>query len=267
MIMKYLILFLTFLCLVHPTATRAQLKTVNEECSSVPCESGLYCVETRDGKKKCATCDQSKLNDMTRDVDNYCKAFGEGWTPGSSQEYQDALAADGRVLVDVFDIMLENAKKCKKARVDREHECWKDGDDEHKKAIAQVGESIDRIAAHKQKMIDDRRVYYGSKSTYESRLSTFKSKSSLDFPNIEQKLNIAANDIRDGKKVDCSQIQGYSDDCERCVDASKDLLNDGFSNSTDKFPSDYNDIYTKSQELLKKAKDILDSAKSKNLCN
>jgi hypothetical protein len=29
--------------------------------------------------------------------------------------------------------------------------------------------------------IDDRRVYYGSKSTYESRLSTFKSKSSLDF--------------------------------------------------------------------------------------
>jgi hypothetical protein len=265
--MKPLILFVTFFCLIHSTAIRAQLKAVNEECSATPCESGLFCVETKDGKKKCATCDQSKLNDMTRDVDNFCKAFGQGWTPNASQDYQDALAADGRVLVDVYDIMLENAKKCKAARVDREHECWKDGDDEHKKAIEQVGESIERIATHKQRMIDDRRVYYCSKSTYESRLSTFKSKSNLEFPNIEQKLNIAENDIKDGKKVDCSQIEKYSDDCERCVDACKDLLNDGFSNRTDRFPAEYNDIYTKSQELLKKAKDILESAKSKDLCN
>jgi hypothetical protein len=265
--MKKVFLLVTFFGLIHSTAIRAQTKTVNEECSATPCEEGLFCVETKDGKKKCATCDQSRLETMTGDVDNYCKAFGQGWTPSSSQDYQDALAADGRVLVDVFDIMLENAKKCKKARVDREHECWRDGDDEHKKAIEQVGESIERIAAHKQKMIGDRRVYYGSKSTYESRLSTFKSKSSLDFPNIDQKLSIAENDLKDGKKIDCSDIEKYSNDCEHCVDAGKDLLNDGFSNRADRFPDEYNDILTKAQELFKRAKDILEAAKSKELCN
>jgi hypothetical protein len=265
--MKKIVLLAMLFGLVHSTPTWAQLKTVNEECSVTPCEEGLYCVETTEGKK-CATCDQSTLNSLTADVKNYCKAYGDGWTVASSQDYQDALAADGRVLVDVFDKMLEDAKKCKKARVDREHECWKDGDEAHKGQIDQVTASIENLAAHKQKMIDSRRVYYGSKSTYESRLSTFKGKSDpLNFPDIDQKLSIAENAISDGKKIDCSEIEKYSNDCEYCVGAAKDLLSDGFSNSEDKFPKEYNDIYTKAQELLKRAKEILETAKSKELCN
>ena len=261
-------LVVTLTILINSTPLRAQqLSKVNEECSVMPCESGLYCVEVKGGKKKCAACDQSTLSDLTGKVEDYCKTFGQGWTPESSAEYQAVLAPDGRVLVEVFDKMLENAKKCKEAREYREDRCWKGGDDEHKKAIEQIKESIERMSAHKYKMISDRRVYYGSKNYYESRLSTFKSKASLNFPDIDQKLSIIEKDINDGKKVDCSVIERYSNDCEYCVNAGKDLLYDGFSNSSDKFPEEYNTPYTKAQELLKRAKSLLETAKSKSLCN
>lgn len=265
--MKKVLLLLTLLGLLHTDRLRAQLTKVNEECGAMPCESGLYCVELKSGKKKCSECDQSTLNGLTDKVEDCCKAFGKGWTPESSDEYQAALAADGRVLVDVFDKMLESAKKCKEAREYREDRCWKGGDDEHKTAINQVKESIERMSAHKYKMISDRRVYYGSKSYYDSRLSTFKSKASLNFPDIDQKLTLIEKDLNDGKKVNCSDIEGYSNDCERCVDAGKDLLYDGFSNSNDKFPDEYSVPYGKAQELLKKAKALLETAKSKSLCN
>jgi hypothetical protein len=265
--MKKLTLFAALIGLVTGNALLAQTQRVNEECSVSPCESGLYCVDTRDGKKKCAACEQSTLKDLTDNVDKCCKTSGQGWTPETSQDYKDALAADGRVLVDVFDKMLENAKKCKEARQTREDKCWKGGDAEHQTAINQVSESIDRIAAHKYKMISDRRVYYGSKSYYDSRLSTFLSKSKLDFSDIDSKLTAIEKDINDGKKVSCSDIEKYSNDLEYCVNAGKDLLYDGFQNSTDKFPSDYNDIYKKSQDMLARAKTLLDAGKSKNLCN
>jgi|GEM_PF-2039467 len=265
--MKRFVLLMSLIGLAHGNPIRAQTQKVNEVCSAIPCESGLYCVETRDGKKKCAACEQSTLNDLTGKVEDCCKAFGKGWTPESSDEYQAALAADGRVLVDVFDKMLENAKKCKEAREYREDRCWKGGDDEHKAAINQVKESIERMSAHKYKMISDRRVYYGSKSYYDSRLSTFKSKASLNFPDIDQKLTLIEKDINDGKKVSCSDIERYSNDCERCVDAGKDLLYDGFSNSNEKFPEEYSTPYIRAQDLLKRAKALLETAKSKSLCN
>ncbi len=240
---------------------------VNEVCDQLPCESGLHCVETRDGKKKCAECDQSKLNSLTGDVDTYCKAFEKGWTPASSEEYQAVLADDGRVLVDVFDKMLENAKKCKEARVYREGQCWHGGDDDHKNAISQVSDSIDRIAAHKNQMISDRRVYYGSQSTYKSKLSTFQSKCDLNFPDINQKLSIMNSEQDKDNKVNCSDIEKYGDDCERCFNEAKDLLNDGFSGSSSKFPELYSRAYSNAEETMKKARELLKTVKSKNLCN
>ena len=45
------------------------------------------------------------------------------------------------------------------------------------------------------------------------------------------------------------------------------FLYDGFSNSSDKFPEEYNTPYTRAQELLKRAKTLLETAKSKSLCN
>src|SRR5882724_11198380 len=153
--MKKLML-LIFVALVNIISVSAQLKKVNEECGTTPCESGLFCVELKDGSHKCSTCDQSTLKDLTAAVENACKSFGQGWTPESSEEYQAVLAPDGRVLVDVFDKMLESAKKCKEAREYREDKCWNKGDDKHLEAIKQVKESIERMSAHKYKRIGDR---------------------------------------------------------------------------------------------------------------
>lgn len=242
-------------------------KRVNEACDQLPCESGLYCVQTRDGKKKCAECDQSKLDSLTRSVDTYCKAFESGWTPGSSVEYAAAVADDGRVLVDVFDTMIEGAKKCKEAREYRENQCWDGGDSEHKDAIKQVSDSIDRISTHKSQMISDRRVYYGYSTTYKSKLSSFGSKCKLNFPDINQKLSIMNSEQERNNKVSCSDIERYGDDCERCFNEAKDLLYDGFSNNTSKFPDDYSRTYSNAEETMKKARELLKNVKSKNLCN
>lgn len=250
------------------SATAAAAPRVNEECNQGLCDSGLFCVETRGGKKKCAACDQSKLNSLTSNVDTYCKAFGSGWTPETSPDYQAALAEDGRVLVDVFDPMLESAKKCKEAREYRENQCWNGGDSEHKSAIEDIGKSIDRISAHKSRMISDRRVYYGSKSDYQSKLSTFTAKCVRDanFPDINQKLDIANNDQDKKNKVDCSDLEKLSNTSERCFDAAKDLLRYGFADSSSKTPDEYGKIHATAEKTTNKAKELLKTVKSKELC-
>lgn len=137
--MQKLMLTVTLTILTSTTILQAQQPSkVNESCSVMPCESGLYCVEVKGGDKKCAACDQSTLGSLSDKVEECCKTFGQGWTPESSAEYQAVLAPDGRVLVDVFDKMLENAKKCREAREYRESRCWNGGDDAHKKAIEQI---------------------------------------------------------------------------------------------------------------------------------
>src|SRR5580704_12421822 len=124
--MKKIMMIATLFLLASTLGVSGQPKKVNEVCSDTdPCESGLNCVVLKNGTKKCSVCDQSTLNDMTQEVDNSCKGFGAGWTPETSPEYQAGLSdVDGRVLVDVFDKMLENAKKCKQVRQDRENKCW-----------------------------------------------------------------------------------------------------------------------------------------------
>jgi hypothetical protein len=248
-------------------AAADELRKVNQPCSDLPCESGLTCVETRDEGKKCATCSQSDLEGYSRAIDDMCKTFGEGWTPSKSEEYQAALAPDGRVRVDVYDTMLDKAKACKQARESREGRCWNGGDDRHKKALNEIGDSISRIADHKGTMIGARRVYYCQTSTYVGRLSTFNSKCQLNFPDMDQKLTIYTKDLNDSKTVPCSDVERYRNDSERCVDAGKDLLYDGFSDSSYKIPEEYSITYGKAREVFKKGKDVYDTAKGRTLCN
>ncbi len=206
------------------------------------------------------------LDGLTRNVDDYCKGFETGWTPESSTEFKESLASDGRVWVDVFDIMLEKAKKCKEARVYREYKCWADGDEEHKGAIKQVAESIDRMSSHKYRQIQDKRVYYCSKSYYDSRLSTYNSKCNLNFPDIKQKLDIMKNSMKDGKKVDCGDIEDYGKSCEYCLQAAKDLLYDGFRNNSSYTPDEYSDVLKLAEKAVNLAKEVQEDAKSKSLC-
>jgi hypothetical protein len=266
--MKKIMLIVVLFGLLHPTTIFAQLQKVNESCETTPCETGLFCVDTKKDGKKCATCDQSKLNDLSEEVGKYCKVFGEGWTEKSNPDYQNVVAADDRVMVDIYDQMIEGAKKCKEARVTRENTCWNGGDPTHAGQITDISNSIENLSDRKKRAIDNRRVYYCSKSTYDSRLSTFQSKArDVNLPDIEQKIAIAENDVLAGKKIDCSDIERKGNDCERCADAAKDLFSDGFSGSSDKFPDEYNNIYQKALELQKRAKGVVDLAKEKELCN
>jgi len=163
--------------------------------------------------------------------------------------------------------MLEIAKRCRQIREERERNCWKGGDDNHKKEIEKVKESIENGAAHKYKMIVDRQVYYTSKSNYESYLRTFNSKTDLNFPDINQKLDVMLYEINRGNKVSCSDIERYSNDCERGYGAAKDLFYYGFSNDSNKLPRDYEKKMQQSEETFKKAKDLLQTVKNKSLCN
>jgi len=257
---------LSLVCALLFASAQAQLSRVNESCKQMPCEDRLYCVTLKNGDQKCATCDQSTLNDLTGKVEEACKTFGEGWTPEKSDDYNNALAADGRVMVDVYDTMLEKAKKCKEAREYREDKCWDDGDAEHREAIRQVATSIDRIADHKYRQISDRRVYYCSKSYYDSYLSTFNSKCNLNFQDINQQLNIMLNNMGNKTPVYCSDIDRYGDDCERCYNAAKDLLYYAFKNSSSYFPEKYNEVMQKAESNYKQARSLKEMASKDGLC-
>jgi len=241
---------------------------VNEICSQVPCDSGLTCVQTKDGRKMCSTCDQSKLGSYTRAVEDSCKAFGTAWTPDNSPEYNAARADDSRVLVDVYDTMLASAKQCKEARVSRERECWAGGDDQHRQAIDQVSTSIDRISDHKSRQISDRRVYYGSTSDYRGYLGTFSSKCTRDvnFPDLNQKIDVMSSEQGRGNKINCSDLERYGNDSERCFNSAKDLKRYGFADSSSKFPDDYARSYDTAEKTMNKARDLLKTVKDKSLC-
>ena len=264
--MKTKSLLFAFALLLPHVDGLPQTPRVNESCKQMPCEERLYCVTLKNGDQKCATCEQSTLNDLTAKVEDACKSFDAGWTPDNSSDYKEALAADGRVMVDVYDVMLEKAKKCKEAREYREYKCWDNGDSEHRGAIDQVTESIDRIARHKYRQISDKRVYYCSKSTYESRLSTFNSKCNLNFQDINQQLNVLLNEMGNKKPVSCYDIDHYGDDCERCFAAAKDLYYDGFRSNSSYFPQPYQETMDKAESTYKSARSLKEMAGKDNLC-
>lgn len=261
---------MTFFSIYLPqTSIASEFKKINEVCTVMPCENGLFCVETKDREniEKCSACDRSELDSFARSIDDYCKGYGAGWTPESSSEYKNVLADDGRVLVDIFDKLLDTAKQCREARLKRENKCWAGGDDEHKKTLKDVEDSITRITDHKYKMITDKRVYYGDPSTYKSRISTAKSKCDLNFPNMNQKIDISNREISNGNKIRCSDIEDYQDDADYCYRAVNELYESNFSRSFSSFPEKYDQWLRDSSGVLQKAKDLISTAKYKDLCD
>lgn len=264
---KFFAIFLLFLT----SALYGQNKEVNQNCTSdVECQSG-YCIQLRNGEQVCATCSQSEFNYLAPKVDEYCKSFGQGWKPEISSEYNQSLASDGRVQVEVYDLMIEAAKNCRDARSKLTVECFYNGERydkyDHKGQLEAIERSIQSIADHKYKMISSKRVYYCSKSTYASRLNSFNSKCNLNFPNINLQLDVMRNEFNKGTKVDCDDIDDYYDDCKECYDRAKDLLSDGYSNSDSKFPNDYSAILNTAKATYEKAYNLLQEIKSKSLCD
>jgi len=102
-----------------------QVAKLRESCSdAIKCDTGLQCIQLRSGKSACSKCSESEHSSMSRDVDDSCKSFGEGWSFESNRSYADSVASDGRVANGAFDVLFEQAQKCRAARVRRENKCW-----------------------------------------------------------------------------------------------------------------------------------------------
>lgn len=242
---------------------------INESCEQMICESGLICVEREDRAKRCSSCDQSKYDSLNRAVNESCKGEEPGWKKDSFPEYQAALASDGRTPADVWDTMIAKPKQCGEARRTREGTCWGGGDDTHKKKIAEASEGVTNLSAAKKEMIDYKRVFYASTRDYESYLSTFRSKceKDVDFNNLNQRMDAINYEQGKGNKVDCSDLEKLGDGAERCLNAAKDLLRFGFSDSTSKFPVDYTKSYDNAEKGTGRARDLLKTVKDKSLCS
>lgn len=243
----------------------------NQTCTDGEnCKSGI-CLRLRNGDMVCGTCSQSTFDNLAPKVDQYCKAYGDGWAPEKAPEY-NSMEVEGRVQVEVYDEMLEKAKACKEAREDLQEECFEGGESydkyDHAKQLRNIEGSISRIAEHKKTMIDAKRVYYCSKSTYEGALRQYDSKcGSLDFNQVKQKLDSKKYDLSKGLKVDCDLLEDLAEDCKECAYAAQQLIDYGFKGSSSYTPTEYSTKLEKAEEMQELLEEQHELAEDKDLCD
>ncbi len=270
--MKTRLLFSLFL--LFAAASKAQSTAdVNEACGpNKLCDQGLYCVKVEPDDDTqydyvCCECDQSKLSGYTAKKKECCKAeliAGIDRNPG----FKESTARDGRVAVVAFDEIAENIKKCREARTAREEACWDGGNPGHKQAIEQLRNQNSNLASDKRDWISDKKVFYTTKSAYESALSNFNYKCPLSrTETIKDKVEDMQDDFEDKKPVDCDALEDYIEECEKCQDEAEDFLDDCFNDNVSNMPLEYFNMFDKSGTVWKQAKDLLSKVKSASLCD
>ena len=259
-------------CLFGFLSLSAQTKEVNQDCTDDDdCKSGT-CLTLESGDKVCGTCSQSTFNSLKRAKTSACGGFNSRWTPKTSEEYQGSEASDGRVSRESFDRMTDKAKGCKNAREKLSETCFKNGERwdkyDHEGQVEQIENSIDKIERLMTDKIRAKEVYYCSKSTYDSRLRTYESKCErLDTRRIKDQLEDMLDDMEDGKKVDCDDIEDWAEDCEECYEAAKDLYDDCFKRSSSYMPEDYYDKMEAAKDMMEEAEKLKDMAEDDDLCD
>jgi len=247
-----LLLFMTLL--IYSGAMYAQ-KKVNEKCNKDDdCKGYCVTVTVKGSKKKvCSDCDQNTLNNYSKEVGKYCKGLEGtgGWTPKSSKEYKLALADDGRVNAKVFDVMIDKAKKCVKARKTREDKCFDGGDKTHEDTADQAKGSLDDMIKHKKTMISHKQVFKGDKRVYNDLIKDFDiyCSTKLNLSKFEQDLKIAERAVNKGSTEECEKVLKYEDACYDCYKAAKNLFSKGFMSNKSNMPPVYLKIYEKIIDL------------------
>lgn len=239
-----------------------------EPCdSNRQCESGLYCLEVKDGKTACSKCAQTDNDSYTRAVDEACKTEGEGFTPAGSRAFQEATASDGRVASPAFEELFAQAKSCRDRREERENKCWDGGDDPHKAEIAKVAQAIENITQHRDQMLATKRVFYTDRSTYENRLSTYQDKCvRLDFNSMQQQIDAAKVALGGTEKFDCSPLDAAISSTYDCFQAVKSLRDDAFRNVEDRLPGEFSKSDSSAHETYDRVKEVRTQAGEKNMC-
>lgn len=245
-----------------------QVAKLLEPCSnSVKCDSGLQCIELRSGKSACSKCSESDQNSKSRDVDEACKSFGEGWAFENNRAYAESTASDGRVDNAAFDGLFEQAQKCRRAREQRENSCWGGGDEEHRKAIDRTNVSMDRIKDHRARMAQNKRLFYTDRSTYQNRSDKYQDKCvRLDFNNLRQTVDAARVAIDRTEKVDCSALEQVASRSMECFQAAKSLREDGFRNASDRIPEQVVLASEQAGKVFDESSGRRSFARDKNLC-
>lgn len=274
--MKKLLCFAVFfgLFIGNPLILYGQNKKANDPCSNdAECGKKYYCVEVKVNgvkKKVCSTCNQSTLDRYTAKVQDCCKTLENAYSVESSQDYKNAFTRDKKIEAAVFDIMIEKAEACIKAREERDLICFEGGDGGHNTQVNQVQNTIKDIIAKSRNHSGKRELIYCSKDDYEDALDDYESKCQVRnarfFVDIKEKIRDMRVDYNGNKKIDCSALEKYMKQCYECYETTKDLLEDCFDGNDLYFPKNFREKMNEVKPLFEDADKLLDNIKSKKLC-
>ena len=243
--MKILTSLGLFVLLISGQTNYAQSK-VNEPCNTTACESGLYCIETRDGGKKCAACEQYKHDEFAKEVDKYCSGSGQlSLGELTSDAYKREISED-----EILKIM-DNAEKCYKSRLDVNEKCFNGGNKTH----LDERYKMERVVNENRKYYDFKKgqdlIYNCSQNSYEGIRDRIKAKC--------DNLSRSPSD-----SWLCPDLEKLASNCKECVEQYENLRSSCFRGSY----SPYREQERKSfEELMNTAKSILDKKKSDQKCN
>ena len=197
-------------------------KYVNESCSAdSECRSG-YCVTTKGGERKCSDCDQTRLENFTRTVDDKCKDIDSGIF-GYSDLVRD-FGSKNEVSLVVLNYRATYVKACLDARVEREHTCWNDGDSGHRTQIEDLRKALNYL----QGLIDEKTRYKLAYNCEPDRFADTQEDIDSNCRDIDDLF--ARYGMDDGKEVSCSDINNLIEKAIDCREALEYMESNCFRN-------------------------------------
>lgn len=211
-----------WLALICMSVEAVAQKSVNESCSAdSDCRSG-HCVTVRGGDRKCSNCEQSKLDDLTRTVDDKCKDFDSGIFGYSALERE--FGSRNEVSLVVLNYRAKYVRECLEARTNRENACWDGGDSGHKTQIEELRKTLNYL----QGVIDEKTRYNLGYTCEPDKYEDLQEDIDDECKEVDDLFAKYGRD--DGKEVSCSDINGLIDKLIDCREALEDMVDDCFRN-------------------------------------
>lgn len=230
-------------------------KDIFEKCeTNNECKTG-YCVTLRTGEKKCCKCDQSKLDDMTRKVDENCKMWDKGVLGYS--DLKNEFGSKNELSLINLNYRMDACKSCYTARSNREYDCWGGGDQAHKDELEKLKISMNYLEG----VINEKTRYYLAYNCDPEKYEHTQDDINSNCRDIDQLF--AKYGLFEEKEGSCSELTNLIDKCIDCREAWEDMMNNCFRNGAS---SERTKRFNEVKDMEKISKETLDKRKSKNLC-
>ncbi|HLL20910.1 MAG TPA: hypothetical protein VK427_02215 [Kofleriaceae bacterium] len=221
-------------------------KRTAEKCTDdTECSRG-HCHTKKDGAKACVDCSASEISDLRGQIARYCKD-----EPRSC----DRIPGATEVAEEFFNVRLENADRCVKARDEEMRRCWDGGDSDHKEALRDAEKArkicYDELNSRK----GNGGIYTCSDSTYSSRASDVESACAAYGRGCDAW-------SKDDKLVSCSDIEEQMKKAAKCVEAVEKLDSDCLPRLSQRREAQFRD----GKKAYDGCKEVLDYKKDKKLC-